>query len=122
MAGITNHVFLTERIILSARNDDVSAINSMVLDIFPGQKVTYLAADKMSDDNGSNGNPTNRYPTEFLNSMDPPGLPPFKLELKVGCPVILLRNISPKTGLCNGTRLMVVKCPSQNSLLLKREY
>ncbi|GAB2295403.1 hypothetical protein Dimus_038352 [Dionaea muscipula] len=91
----------------------------MVLDIFPGQKVTYLAADKMSDDNGSNGNLTNRYPTEFLNSMDPPGLPPFKLELKVGCPVILLRNISPKTGLCNGTRLMVVKCPSQNSFVIE---
>ncbi|KAI8557901.1 hypothetical protein RHMOL_Rhmol04G0046900 [Rhododendron molle] len=52
---------------------------------------------------------TNRYPNEYLNSLDPTGLPPFKLELKVGCPIILLRNIAPKDGLCNGTRMMVVK-------------
>ena len=40
--------FLTERIILSARNDDVKFINDVALQIFPGQMITYLAADKMS--------------------------------------------------------------------------
>ncbi|KAL4585914.1 hypothetical protein LXL04_010541 [Taraxacum kok-saghyz] len=34
------------------------------------------------------------------------GLPPHYLRLKVGCPVILLRNIDPGNGLCNGTRLI----------------
>ncbi|XP_028100376.1 ATP-dependent DNA helicase PIF1-like [Camellia sinensis] len=68
--------FLAERTILSARNDDVSAINSAALNIF----------------------------------SDPPGLPAFKLELKVGCHIMLLRNIAPKDGLCNGTRLMVSRC------------
>ena len=29
------------------------------------------------------------------------------LRLKVGCPVILLRNIDPANGLCNGTRLII---------------
>jgi ATP-dependent exoDNAse (exonuclease V) alpha subunit len=29
------------------------------------------------------------------------------LKLKIGCPVILLRNIDPANGLCNGTRLVV---------------
>ncbi|ONM53414.1 hypothetical protein ZEAMMB73_Zm00001d019617 [Zea mays] len=28
-------------------------------------------------------------------------------ELKVGCPIMLLRNIDPANGLCNGTRLVV---------------
>jgi ATP-dependent DNA helicase PIF1 len=36
-------------------------------------------------------------------------LPPHLLKLKVGAPVILLRNLSPSTGLCNGTRLRVVR-------------
>jgi ATP-dependent DNA helicase PIF1 len=29
------------------------------------------------------------------------------LKLKLGCPIILLRNIDPASGLCNGTRLVV---------------
>jgi ATP-dependent DNA helicase PIF1 len=29
------------------------------------------------------------------------------LKLKIGCPIILLRNIDPTNGLCNGTRLVV---------------
>ena len=34
-------------------------------------------------------------------------MPPGKLALKVGAPIILLRNLSPDNGLCNGTRLVV---------------
>ena len=29
------------------------------------------------------------------------------MPLKIGCPVILLRNIDPANGLCNGTRLII---------------
>ena len=32
-----------------------------------------------------------------------------KLYLKIGAPVILLRNISTKEGLCNGTRLTITR-------------
>lgn len=48
------------------------------------------------------------YPTEFLNSLDLPGLPPHNLRLKVGSPIIMLRNIN-QPRLCNGTRLAVKK-------------
>ncbi|KAG5531387.1 hypothetical protein RHGRI_026119 [Rhododendron griersonianum] len=102
--------YLTERSILSARNEDVNAINAAALNVFPGDAFTYLAADKLSKDDELDRSITNRYPNEYLNSLDPPGLPSFRVELKVGCPIMLLRNISPKNGLCNGTRMMVVRC------------
>ncbi|XP_071688293.1 uncharacterized protein [Rutidosis leptorrhynchoides] len=37
------------------------------------------------------------------------GLPKHDLRLKVGVPVILLRNIDRASGLCNGTRLQIVE-------------
>ncbi|XP_076931995.1 uncharacterized protein LOC143597361 [Bidens hawaiensis] len=50
----------------------------------------------------------------ILNSVDPIGdlirfvYPNHRLVLKVGVPIMLLRNINHKKGLCNGTRLQVV--------------
>uniref|UniRef100_A0A0D2ZVN2 ATP-dependent DNA helicase n=1 Tax=Brassica oleracea var. oleracea TaxID=109376 RepID=A0A0D2ZVN2_BRAOL len=47
------------------------------------------------------------YPVEYLNSLEFPGLPAHKLRLKVVVPVMLLRNLNQKEGLCNRTRLIV---------------
>ncbi|KAF7138016.1 hypothetical protein RHSIM_Rhsim07G0256200 [Rhododendron simsii] len=123
VAGTSTPKFLTERTILSARNEDVSSINIAALNIFPGEAFTYLAADRICEEDEIDRTITNHYPNEFLNSLDPPGLPPFKVELKVGCPIMLLRNIAPKAGLCNGTRLMVVRCASRiiEALILSGE-
>jgi len=44
---------------------------------------------------------------EFLHTLTPSGLPPHQLQLKVGSPVMLMRNLNPREGACNGTRLMI---------------
>ncbi len=47
------------------------------------------------------------YPVEFLNILQFSGIANHKLELKVGVPILLLRNLNQLIGLCNGTRLIV---------------
>jgi ATP-dependent DNA helicase PIF1 len=47
------------------------------------------------------------YPQDFLNPITPNGLPPHELRIKINCPLILLRNLDPRSGLCNGTHLVV---------------
>jgi hypothetical protein len=51
--------------------------------------------------------PHNYYYEEFLNTLTPNDLPPHVLKPKIGYLVILLRNIDPVNGLCNGTRLII---------------
>ena len=49
------------------------------------------------------------YPIEFLNMLRFSGVPNRILYLKVGTPIILLRNLNLQKGLCNGTRLVVTQ-------------
>jgi hypothetical protein len=46
---------------------------------------------------------------EFLRAQNPSGLPPARLELKIGTLVICLRNLFSKKGLYNGTRIIISK-------------
>lgn len=97
----SNPNYITSRAILSTRNEYVDKINMQLIERFPGDEVIFHSFDHAEDD------PHNYYPSEFLNSLTPNGLPPHVLKLKVNCPVILLRNLDPANGLCNGTRLVV---------------
>ncbi|XP_066373872.1 uncharacterized protein [Miscanthus floridulus] len=93
--------YMSTRAILSTKNEHVDQLNSKMIAMFPGEEKVYHSFDSVDDDS------INNYPIEFLNSITPNGLPPHVLILKTNCPIILLCNLDPNNGLCNGTRLMV---------------
>ena len=49
------------------------------------------------------------WPTEFLNSLTPAGMPPHALTLAPGALIMLLRNIDVDDGLCYCVRGIVVR-------------
>ncbi|KAL0386400.1 UNVERIFIED_CONTAM: ATP-dependent DNA helicase PIF1, partial [Sesamum latifolium] len=51
----------------------------------------------------------NMNPAELLNSIKVSGIPNHCLDLKKGAPVMLMRDLNQSLGLCNGTRLIVLK-------------
>ena len=62
------------------------------------------SVDSMSEEDGMH----HVYSIEFLQQLNSSGLPLALLCLKISCPVILLRNLDPGEGLCNGTRMVVL--------------
>lgn len=86
---------------MAPRKDQAAAINSQILVHVSGESREYLSINTALEE----GDATH-YLVEFLDSLNTPGLPAHKIYLKVGVPIILLRNLSPPK-LCNGTRLRV---------------
>lgn len=46
---------------------------------------------------------------DFLNKIKVSSLPNHSLRLKIGCPVMVRRNINPTAGLMNGTRVQITQ-------------
>nr|XP_028954300.1 uncharacterized protein LOC114823117 [Malus domestica] len=92
--------YMVERAVITPTNEDVDMLNEKIINMFPGLEETMYSFNSVEDDE------RNLYQPEFLNSISLGGLPPHKLTLKRGDPIMLLRNVDPKLGLCNGTRLL----------------
>ncbi|XP_028055133.1 uncharacterized protein LOC114259319 [Camellia sinensis] len=90
---------LMNRAILTPKNDNVDHINEILIEEFPGDEHIYNSIDETIDKSQQS-----QY-KDFFNSLSAPELPPHKLLLKENCPILMLRNINPSKGLCNGTRL-----------------
>ena len=112
--------FLTDgsSVILAPTNRDVDKINEIVSQKTTGASSTYLSHDEIDEGGCWNNYLEGGLPVEILNSMDPPGVPKHKLVLKVNQPVMLMRNLDVTAGLCNGTRLLIVKM--QDNILICR--
>ena len=110
---ITNHPhvifpqFFTERAILAAQNDDICSLNLTILAHLPGKEWTYFSADSYSIESLTSQKNSN-IPVKFLHTLNVSGLPIAELHLKVGCLIIILQNIDPKWGICNGTHATII--------------
>ncbi|KAG7599001.1 Nucleic acid-binding OB-fold [Arabidopsis suecica] len=104
----TDPVFFQQRAILCPTNEDVGIVNDYMLDQLEGDEQLYLSSDSVDpSDIGGTNNPV--LTSEFLNGLKISGLPNHGIRLKVGCPVMLLRNLDPRGGLMNGTRLQITQ-------------
>ena len=87
---------------MGAKNSQVDDLNDDLLRKLPTTEVSYYSVDATVEVDDAT-----HYPVDVLNSLSPPGVPAHKLTLKVGAPVMLLRNINAP-ALCNGTRMIIV--------------
>ncbi|KAI8537401.1 hypothetical protein RHMOL_Rhmol09G0020900 [Rhododendron molle] len=92
--------YMVDRGLITPKNEAAENLNKRVNQKFSGRERVYYSFDKVEND------PLNLYQQEFLNSISPGGLPLHELRLKEGASIMLLRNLDPRNGLCNGTRLL----------------
>jgi ATP-dependent DNA helicase PIF1 len=74
------------------------------LQLLDGEVKEYRSLDRAVTEDPDD---EHHFPLEFLHTLTPSGMPPHRLQLKVGAVVMLLRNLSLSRRLCNGTRLIV---------------
>ena len=101
-----NDDYYIETAILAPLNEDVNTLNIKIMEKFISKNhfVKYYSTDSLSEE-CQNMNIS----TEVLNKIDQSGLPSHELILKTGSIIILLRNINPNIGLCNGTRIKITR-------------
>jgi ATP-dependent DNA helicase PIF1 len=93
--------WLSKRAIFAPTNSAVDQLNDMCIGNMPGDIIVLHSADSVS-----NPEQACDFGVEFLHSLHMPGMPQHRLALKTGCMLMLLRNLSKRRGLCNGTRLI----------------
>ncbi|XP_076945765.1 uncharacterized protein LOC143616961 [Bidens hawaiensis] len=104
--------YFPERALLDPLNDVVQEINDRMLAYFPGQEMEYLSSDSIDEvESVSEDFDPTLYSPDFLNGIKMSGMPNHRLLLKVGVPIMLLRNINQKKG--------ISLTPSDKKLLFK---
>ncbi|KAL5186650.1 ATP-dependent DNA helicase PIF1 [Glycine soja] len=107
-----NGDFLQKRVVLASTKDVVDKINDYVLSLIPGEEKEYCSVDSVDKSDELLSPAFGVLTAEFLNSLKTSGIPNHKLIIKVGTPIILLRNLDQADGLCNETRLIVTRLGS----------
>jgi len=101
-----------QRSILAPKNTDIDEVNNAILESLSKESHMYLSTNSLTlTEEGASVvarvSMDSLYSVEFLNTLQFNDITNHKLELKVGMPILLLRNLNQLIGLCNGTKLIV---------------
>ena len=77
---------MMNNVIICPLNKNVWRINNKIAETLNEEEFISYASDTPSEENPE-------VPIEFLNTLDVPGLPLYELRLKVGMPIMVIRNI-----------------------------
>jgi len=105
-------MYLMQRIILAPKILTLCEVNNAILESLFEELHMYLSTNSLTSiEEGASAavgvSMDSLYPVEFLNTLQFSGIANHKLELKVGVPILLLRNLNQSIRLCNGTKLIV---------------
>ncbi|KAL5141385.1 ATP-dependent DNA helicase PIF1 [Glycine soja] len=101
--------YFQTRAILASTNETVQQVNDYMLTMILGEQMEYLSSDSVDKSETIESCHLRSLTTEFMNSLTTFGLPNHCLKLKIGTPIMLLRNLDQTQGLCNGTRLIITR-------------
>ncbi|XP_042031315.1 uncharacterized protein LOC121778095 [Salvia splendens] len=111
--GYMNHEELSDclhdRAILAPTLEIVDEVNQFMMSLDQSEGCLYLCSDSIANSDSTSGGLAELHSVEFLNNLKCSSTPNHELLLKVGTPVMLLRNIDRSNGLCNGTRLLITR-------------
>ena len=113
--NLSDPTWLEGRAILAPTNKQVDTINDLIESWVPGEATKLSSADTLE-----NQMDVLRFNTELLNIQRPNGFPRHIITLKPGMPLMLLRNLNPKEGLCNGTKLIFISTINNRILVCKK--
>ncbi len=92
-------MYLMQRSIIAPKNTDIDEINNAILKSLSKESHTYLSANSLTPTKEGASvvaevSMDSLYPVEFLNTLQFSGITNHELELKVGVPILLLRNLN----------------------------
>lgn len=101
--------YLQNRGILAPTLEMVESINEHMISLNHSEGTTVFSTDKICMSEATNTGLYQVHTPKFLSTIKCSGIVNHTITLKVGVPVMLLRNIDQSSGLSNGTRLIITR-------------
>ncbi|XP_023746999.1 uncharacterized protein LOC111895130 [Lactuca sativa] len=101
--------YFQDKAILVPTNEEFDATNDCILGFMKDEGKTYISSNFLFEIELPDFFEESIYSSVVLNGLKASRISNHKLTLKIGVPVMLLRNIEQTKRLCNGTRLHIVR-------------